>query len=205
MLAACLAAAYYFLDSDMQALLSREGGVIEIPTAMLFGMTALAALWISMREKPHGQAGIWQMFAFFMAAACFRELDLHKTFTTDSIFKSKFYVRRDVPVAEKIIGFTVICGLVYAAIRLLLLVKLWIKGVWNMRPVPMGVFFALGLLVVAKSLDAMARLFPFLAEFHAQNRPFLGLIEESFELAASGIFFGICVVWIKTSQHRRRE
>ena len=63
------------------------------------------------------------------------------------------------------------------------------------REQALAVFLAMGILAFAKMLDAFARLFPFMADFHTDNRPLFGLIEESFELTSVLFFAYVCAFY----------
>lgn len=181
------------------SVLSAEGGSIENATALLFGIVAILTLCIAWRER----RGIWWLFAFFMVTATCRELDLHKAFTQDSVLKLKFYTRSDAPMVEKIGGGIFVLILVGAIIRLLMHVKQWILDLIKLKPMQMAALLGIGIMGVAKTLDAMVRLFPFLLDFHAQNRAALGLIEETFELTSAAMFLCVCLLWFKTNRPLR--
>lgn len=128
-----------------------------------------------------------------MALASMREMDLHKEWTTDSILKSRFYLDSNTPDIEKLIGGLVILFLVYAVWQLIKRVPQFVASIWCFVPTAWAIGMGLGLLVVAKGIDSMKRILPFMVEFHTENRAFLGVIEESFEMTGA-LFFMVFVV-----------
>jgi hypothetical protein len=195
------AMAFITLNQDQMSALATEDAMIESFTAFGFGVVALLAgfIWIKARRE------IWALFTFFMGLACFRELDLHKAFTSDSFLKLRFYSGDIAPLHEKIVGACAILLIIFCAYRLSKYAVTWIKDIIAFKPQSCAIFLGMGTLGFAKKLDALSRLFPSLSDFHGQNRPFLGLIEESAELASVAFFLCACLLWFKTNRLSRPE
>jgi branched-subunit amino acid transport protein AzlD len=173
-----------------------EYGFVESATAIGFAIVGIIAFIIYL-QKRHG---IWAIFSFLMVMASMREMDLHKYWTTDSILKSRFYISEQTPIIEKLIGGGVIILLILCAVFLIRRVPYFVSSVWKFHANAWALCFAFGCLIVAKGMDSMARIFPFLADFHAQNRDFLGVIEESLEFTSALFFLLVCFLAIKTSR-----
>lgn len=186
------------LNGTDHAIWSAESGPIENATAWLFAAVSVLVIGIAGFEKRR----IWWVFAFFMVVATFRELDLHKAFTQDSVLKLKFYTRSDAPMVEKLGGGVFVATLVAVIILLLMHAKQWVLDLFKLKPMAMASFIGIGMMGAAKTLDAMARLFPVSAEFHAQNRAALGLVEETLELSSATMFLCVCFVWFLSRTNR---
>lgn len=162
-------------------LFSREGGLIEDLTAILFALAAVGSLYVAWHCKSCG----WGLYAFFMAVASLREIDAHKMWTTMSIFKSRFYVSPDVPFGEKVAGAVIILILLYAIFNVLKYVRASVSQALAGHTQTLLVYTALGFLAVAKSLDSFFRIFPSFeaSRTHFEHYMFFG--EESLELGAA--------------------
>lgn len=191
---AFLAYGFLLMMPDVRISMSLEAGFIEGVTAASFGLLAVLA-FVRATEKRSELA--W-LFVFFMVLACARELDLHKAFTEDSVLKLNFYFKSDAPLLEKIGGGFFVLLLVYGGVRLLTYAPQWARDVWALKADALAIFLAMGVLGTAKTLDAFARLFPFLTDFYQENRSFFSLTEESFELASVFLFGYVCFSYFKS-------
>lgn len=115
-----------------------------------------------------------------------RELDFDKRFTVMGILKTRFYSSADVPLYQKLIGALVTILLIYLVGRLLTrYTRYFITHFFKGEPVVIGTALSLGLLVVSKTLDGLARkLAPLDVHFTPATNHLLELLEENFELAA---------------------
>lgn len=188
-----LSYAFLRFDDATISMLGTEYGVIENLTAGMFGLVAIVAFVILCERKSE----IWALFTGFMTLAMLREMDAHKAFTMDSVLKIKFYVRDDVPMNEKIMGAIFVFLLVLMVIRLARYALPWVKNIIKFQHVALSVFMGLGILVFAKTLDAMKRIIPPLADFHDTNAHALGLFEETFELVGAMMFLLVCLLSLK--------
>lgn len=184
---------FNFLPESEWAILVQEHGVIELSAAIAFAVAAFFGLVQFIKTNTKMDF----IFMTLMALAGAREMDWHKEWTTDSILKSRFYIDENTPAFEKIIGAIVILFLVYAAWQLLKRVPYFITNVWHFVPTAWAIGLGLGMLTMAKSLDSMARIMPFMAEFHADNRAFLSVIEETMELSGAIFFVMLAFMRVK--------
>ena len=180
--------------------LAYEGNIIETTTAIIFAVTSLLA-FIALLKK---QNKIWFYFGFLMLSATMRELDLHKAWTTDSIFKLRFYSGDAAPFYEKALGLLFIVVLIFCLVQFIRHIPSWISNLLKFHPIALSIFLGLGALGTGKTLDSMARILPFLADFHGQNRGILRMFEESLEMTSSFFFLLVCLLalFFKTSQQQ---
>ena len=184
------------MNEAQWATLGSEHGFFERVSAITFAIVgAFAFIIFAFRRY-----SLWLYFSLLMAMASMREMDLHKAWTSDSILKSRFYLDSGVPIEEKLIGAGVILLLIFIAVQMTRHIPFWLRSLWNFRARAWTIGFALGSLAVAKLLDSMARVIPPLAEFHAENRAFLTVIEESLEMAGALFFLTLCLMAIRTSR-----
>jgi hypothetical protein len=181
-----------FYNAQTWAYLAREFGLIENMTAIIFALTAIFASFLYFKAKHN----IWIGFSFLMAIAAIREMDYHKQWTSDSIFKTNFYENPEFPIHEKIFGILVICALIYAVIKIGRFIPEWIRDLRHLSAYALSIFFGLGLLAFAKLLDGLKRYIPLMADFHINNKELLNMVEESFELASAFCFLCICLLKI---------
>lgn len=183
---------FVFLQFDDKALeyLSFEGGFIEVATAVMFALTAFFALLIYWQKRHR----LWLYFGLLMTLACMREMELHRAWTSDSILKSNFYLNADSIRLEVIAGLAVIILLLFLTYQMIRRVPQWLAALWRFKVEAWALGFALGFLTLAKTLDSMKRWFPSLTDFKDDNRAFLDVVEESFELTAVLFLFFICVM-----------
>lgn len=142
------------LDETTRKLLLKEGGPVEVPSAILhFVCFALVAV--------RGGTSFFRRYPYFTLMPLIfgmRELDFDKRFTTTGIFKSRFYLRPDVPLHEKIIG-----ALVILAISTLVLMMLrdhardFFTALKNRSVIAVGAALTIFLAVGSKSLDGLER------------------------------------------------
>ena len=199
MLSGFLGYVYMYMDEQSWTVLSSEENFPEMGAVFLFCLTAFLALVVFFAERMKS----WLYFSILMVLAAMRELDLHKEWTTDSILKSNFYKSMDTPVIEKIIGGAVILLLLYMAFYFAKRLPKWIGDLWHLREQAWAIGLALGCLTVAKLMDSMSRWLPFLADFHAENRAFLGVMEESLEMTGSLFFVLVCLCGLSPLMRKR--
>lgn len=191
-----LIGALFLVEPPVSAEWVTEDNFVEALGATFLGLISIFALGLFFKRRQE----IWVLFAILMGAACCRELDLHKAFTTDSFLKSKFYVREDIPMVEKIIGVSIIAALLICLYRLSKFIPTWIRDLLQFKPPALSVFIGLGLLAIAKVMDSLKRLVPALHDFHVENAHTLQVIEESFETAGAAMFLCICFLALRTNQ-----
>ena len=184
------------LHKDQWLMIANENSILEQATALLFALVGVGMVFIFIKTK------LKMHFIFFalMFLASMREMDWHRAWTTDSILKLKFYVSDMTPVYEKIIGFIVIIFLLYALTQLIKRAVPWFRKLLHCDQTAWAIGFGLGFLILGKIIDSMARLLPFLAQFHKDHREFLMLVEESFELTGAIFFVAVVLLIFKSSQ-----
>ena len=182
--------AFFYFEEGKSHPFFIEGGWIEQVTVLLFCTSSLIAGFVFLKTKFYNSF----LLSAFMAMAAMRELDWHKTWTSDSILKSRFYLSDATPITEKIIGAAVIIFLAYLVVKLLMRTKNWLYGLKNGSLSALTLFFALGSLVSAKFLDSFSRLLPSLAEFKSKNTVVFTGIEETTEMISAGFFVMLAVL-----------
>lgn len=169
--------------------LTQEGQEIESLTVLLFIIAALLGGMIAWQSKRM----IWWLYSYFMAMAAFRENDMHKAFTDDSILKTNFYLESDAPLGQKLFGIIFIIILIYMVYRLAKYAPQWIRNVFAFQRSALIVFWGFSCLFVAKTIDSIARLLPFMTEFRDNNAMFFAMAEESLELMAAATFLHLAL------------
>lgn len=179
-----------YADIELIRLVQEESRGIEALAAALFGLTACLSAVLAVIKRH----SLWVYCAVAMAAAGAREMDLHKQWTSDSIFKINFYQDSDGALLEKLAGAFIILLLLIVLAGLIRHIPQWWRGLQHYSLQAWLVLFGLGALGAGKMLDSMARIFPFAADFHKQHRTYLGFTEESLELLGASMFLILCVV-----------
>ncbi|SHI89588.1 hypothetical protein SAMN04488012_103239 [Palleronia salina] len=178
--------AFVFLDllvSDSADWLLREGGSIETVSAVLLAMAAVAhARLHDLRRDWHVPVGLLLL--------SLRELDADKAFTTEGILQSNLYTD-PAPWPEKVIGGAVVLLALVVLYRLARYQLVpWLRGLWAGDGWAWTFTLAGVLVVVAKSLDGIARkLAPLGIDVSNDLARFSGRVEESFEL-----IFALCLI-----------
>ena len=136
-------------------IITKEGGLVENLTVVLYGVLLLAIL-VFVKRKEKFDRLLW---GIIVSCLMFRELDFDKKFTTMGVFKSNFYKSSEVPMMEK---FFAVCFIV--AILVVIAVSLkghWstlIEGVKASMPAQCGIAAAVGLAAFSKLvLDGLPR------------------------------------------------
>ncbi|MFP3382014.1 hypothetical protein [Tritonibacter sp. SIMBA_163] len=164
-----------------------EGGPVEVASAVLWGLCAIMVIYFAPGRVFGSQ---WQILALFLLLFS-REMDFDKRFLDDGILQLRLY-SGDAPYLQKIVGLVVILMVLAVAWRLCRrnLPVLWAEvrrgAAWAWCSCG-----ALGLLVVAKSLDGIGRkLADFGLTLDPQTVATAMIYEELFEL-----FAVVVIVW----------
>lgn len=131
-----------------------EGGPIELASAILhlvcFALVVLRGGASFVKRYPY--------FAVMPLVFAMRELDFDKRFTTTGIFKSRFYLRPDVPLHEKLIGALVILTL---AVLVIMMARRhtrdFIAALRQRSALAVGAALTIALCVSSKFLDGLER------------------------------------------------
>jgi hypothetical protein len=142
------------LDEATRKMLLREGGPIELPSAILhFACFALVVV--------KGGGSFFRKYPYFTLMPMLfgmRELDFDKRFTTTGIFKSRFYLRPDVPLHEKLIGAMVILTIAVLVVMMLRNhAREFVIQLRNRSVTATGAAITLALCVSSKTLDGLER------------------------------------------------
>lgn len=134
--------------------LFRESGSFELATALLYGYTAVIWLW----TRPGDEWRVfWQVPAVLLLMMG-REFDLDKSLTSVGILQSKLYLTNEAPLMERILGVVVIAFVVTVAVRLVRFNStIFVNALRDRSIWAWSVLAAIGLAVVAKSLDGLER------------------------------------------------
>ncbi len=194
MLFGFLGYSFFNLNETEWMALGSEDGLFERLSAITFAITSIMGFYVFYKSRVQ----LHFIFASLMALASMREMDLHKEWTTQSILKSRFYLDEITPIHEKTIGLLVVLFLLYALYKLIRNTPSWVSGVFKFTPQAWTIGMGLGMLVFAKILDSMQRIFPFTKEFHEDNYAFSTLVEESFEMAGALFFLALAIMLTKT-------
>lgn len=142
------------LDQAAMKALLKEGGPVEVPSAILhfvcFALVALRGGTPFFRKYPY--------FTIMPLLFGMRELDFDKRFTTTGLFKSRFYLRPDVPLHEKMIGAVIILTIAVLVVMMLRRhAKDFFIGLRNRSVIAMGAALTIFLAASSKSLDGLER------------------------------------------------
>ncbi len=168
------------LEGSARDFLIEEGGLIESASAFGHFLCVAIILYkggLSYLKQYHY---VVLLIIFFML----RELDFHDKFTTMGIFKSSFFIRHTVPLMEKLVGAMIILLLLYLIFKMVHRhSREFLLGLKNYSVVSIGIFMAIVLIVVSKSLDGLCRKFnEFDVEIPNQICMHLTALEEILEL-----------------------
>lgn len=142
------------LDDATRHMLLKEGGPVEVPSAILhfvcFALVAFKGGYPYFRKYPY--------FTIMPLVFGMRELDFDKRFTTTGLFKSRFYLRPDVPLHEKIIGAIIILTIAVLVVMMLRRhAKVFFIGLRNRSVIAIGAALTIFLAVSFKTLDGLER------------------------------------------------
>lgn len=167
---------YDLIRSSAGYWILREGGGIESVSAVLLAVCAL--LYV----RGRGAGRDWHVSVGLLLLSM-RELDFDKRFTNDGVLQLRLY-SGDNPVVEKAIGAAVILLILVVLVRLARYqLRPWVAALWR-RSAWAWLFAAAGvLIVVAKSLDGIARkLAPLGIQVPEDLSALSSRVEELFEL-----------------------
>jgi hypothetical protein len=158
-----------------------ESGPVETASVMFLVFTTgvLCGNMVRIHDLGH-----WYLVVLVVAAAL-RELDWDKVFTDRGVLSLGLY-SGEAPVLQKVIGLAVISMLVFATLRMLLRnLGGWLAALRSRELWPYLVAGTIGLTVMAKTLDGLARkLGGFGIEISADVSQTASRLEETLELVA---------------------
>ncbi|VGO19864.1 hypothetical protein [Pontiella sulfatireligans] len=176
---------------ETRAAIFKESGLIETMSAVGYFVAFGLLLFLLVKQK--NPAG-WSLCIMLLCFG-FREMDFDKRFTSMGIFKSRFYSSAEVLLPEKIMGLLITVALL---VCLFFVIKTYFRpflsGLKKLDPSALTVFFALGLMVFAKSIDGLPRkLKPLGIMPTDQIKELAKVLEESLETAVP--FLLIAAIW----------
>jgi len=130
-----------------------EGQLIENTTVLLYG-AALALLlgWSA------GERELRLLIALVVSLCAFRELDLHKAYTSESLFKISYYIRGDDPIMGRIVAGIIFIAILALLFRTLIYCRNLLKGIGAGQPFAYSALTAILLLPISKVFDSSPRM-----------------------------------------------
>ncbi len=128
-----------------------EEGLFEQGSWVVYFVVAAVCLFL-MREDPR----LYATSAVVVLAMAARELDLHRRFTTDSMLKSRYYLKVQAPLIEKLIAGAVVLAL--TAVVLYMLVRylpLLLRRLRERSPAAITLATSFVVLVLTKIADRL--------------------------------------------------
>lgn len=141
------------LEPVKTRLLYSEGQLIENATVLFYG-AALALLlgW------SNGERELRLLISLVVSLCAFRELDLHKAYTSESLFKISYYVRGDDPIMGRIVAGIILVAILALLFRTLIYCRNLFKELWAGRPFAFSALTAILLLPLSKAFDSSPRM-----------------------------------------------
>lgn len=134
--------------------LVREGGGVELATALLYGYAAVVWLWLHPGDE---WRRFWQI-PFIVMLLMGREFDLDKKLLSVGILKSHLYLTNEAAVPERIAGVVFV---LFAAVTVIRLLRVngagFLAALRRAAPWAMSVVAAVALGVASKAIDGLGR------------------------------------------------
>lgn len=166
------------LEHDAAKLIFSEGRLVENATVVVYALAIIVALAV---KHPH--LAMRCHTALILAIMAARELDMHKSFTTESMIKISYYSKPLDPVYIRVISACVVLTLLAFLLVYLKHLKGFFMDLWRGRAYAVTMAAVLVILPVSKTFDSSPRMAKkFLAiDFPEELRLWLFLSEESLE------------------------
>lgn len=168
------------LDQAKAKLLYSEGQLIENATVLLYGVALALLLGWSKGERE-----LRLLIALVVSLCAFRELDLHKAYTSESLLKISYYIKGDDPILGRIVAGIVLIAILALLFRMLV----YCRNLWAElragRPYAFSALTAILMLPISKAFDSSPRMIHkhLGISLDRELRHGLLLTEESLELA----------------------
>jgi hypothetical protein len=170
------------LPADLTKMFIKENGPVEMVTAAGF---LTAAGWLFLKRWQGEESSYFSAGALVLLLGL-RELDFHARFTTMGIFKTRYYISPEVPLAEKLVVSVIVIVISIVAIRYMRQkYSSFLEG-FRQRSLPaMAIFLAGCSAVLSKSLDSFSGPIEWLISLFRNDISGMALqvMEESIELA----------------------
>ena len=182
----CSLSLMLLLPLDTFRQLTSEEGFFEQGSWIGYLVAGVACLLLVRREPR-----LYGPSAIVIFAMCARELDWHRRFTTDSLLKSRYYLKVQAPLVEKLLAGAVVLALTAVVVYLLVRYRRPFVAALRLRvPVAMTLATAALLLLFTKIAD---RLPGILKEDYAARLPDWAarldmVLEEPMEFAVPLLF-----------------
>lgn len=203
---ACTSAAVFLLISfailtpSQAAAVAQEGEPIERMGDIFLALATLFGLYMIFVKKEF----TWRFYPVFMFFALLRELGFHNSYTTMSVFKSRFYVSPDVPFYEKIIGAAVVFILLYSVFRISKYFIPTVIKAFKGETYALLVYTAMGMSGLAKFLDGFFRKFPSF-RVHAETiGGYMVYAEESLETISYLLFLLAPMAYLRYKKRQQK-
>ncbi len=167
------------LEPAAAKLIYQEGRLVENATVVIYGLAIVVALAVN---RPN--LGLRCHTALVLAIMAGRELDLHKSFTTESMFKISYYMKPHDPVMIRVLAGCLVLILLGVFLSYARHLKGVWRNLWEGRAHAITVAVVLVTVPVSKIFDSSPRMVhKFLGiDFPDELRFWLLLSEESLEL-----------------------
>lgn len=166
------------LEPAAAKLIYTEGRLVENATVVFYGLAIIVALAV---KRPY--LGLRCHTAIVLAIMAGRELDMHKSFTTESMFKISYYMKPHDPVMIRVLAGCLVLILLGVLLSYARHLKGVLRNLWESRPHAITLAVVLVIVPVSKIFDSsprMARKFLGI-DFPDELRFWLFLSEESLE------------------------
>lgn len=159
----------------------------------------VAALVVLLKASPLSRTHV--AMALFFVLCAMREADWHKKFTSDGIFKLKYYTKSLAPLTEKIPAACVLLLFIGLLLYLLMCGFRYLRIAENRRKEAVWLFIlGVGLFFSGKILDrstsVLAESFDIIVSLHSKR--YISAYEEGLEMVTP-IFFGLAFFWPQRS------
>ncbi len=98
--------------ADMLAF-AEEGGMVERMTLICYVAAILFVIFSGHRIKGTTKCAVVIMLAYM----CMREMDLHKSVSSESILKSRFWLGNHIPVTDKLLAILILLPIVWMLVH----------------------------------------------------------------------------------------
>lgn len=135
--------------ADMLAFVA-EGGVVETLTLVAYVIAIFGVVFYGKAARVSTRSALVVILAYMLM----RELDLHKSVSTESILKSKFWLGSQIPVTDKLLAVMILLP-IFCALLWLVLKKTshFLRGLFDRQAWAISVFCFLAVLCISKSID----------------------------------------------------
>ena len=106
-------ACWYALPSADMLAFAEEGGMVERMTLVCYVAAILCVIFSGHWIKGTTKCAVVIMLAYM----CMREMDLHKSVSSESILKSRFWLGNHIPVTDKLLAILILLPIVWMLVH----------------------------------------------------------------------------------------